>query len=45
MPLADDRVTELTLWQTETPYKQPSDYIFASLPKRGKRPLWLSRIK
>jgi integrase len=35
--VADD----LWLWKQTTPYSRPEDWVFASVVKKGKQPLWL----
>lgn len=49
MPLDPYTARDLRAWQMETPYKEPSDYVFATDSrragkKRGKQPVWLSTI-
>ena len=49
MPIDDFVAQDLRTWYEVTPYKQPSDYVWASDAnragaKRGKQPVWLSTV-
>jgi len=40
VPLESDLAEVLTNWRAECAYSQPEDYVFASIEKKGKQPLW-----
>ncbi|MGA8149778.1 MAG: site-specific integrase [Terriglobales bacterium] len=49
MPLDEFVARELLAWHAVTPYKKPSDYVWATDAnragaKRGKQPVWLSTV-
>jgi integrase len=46
MPIDPYTARDLRAWQMETPYKNPSDYVFTtdSRRNRGRQPVWLSTI-
>ena len=49
MPIDEYVARDLLAWYEETPYKKPSDYLWASDAnragaKRGKQPVWLSTV-
>lgn len=49
MPIDQYVARDLLAWYEQTPYKQPSDYLWASDAnragsKRGKQPVWLSTV-
>jgi integrase len=49
MPIDEFVANELLAWYAVTPYKKPSDYVWASDAnragaKRGKQPVWLSTV-
>ena len=49
MPIDEYVARELVAWYEQTPYKQPSDYLWATDAnragaKRGKQPVWLSTV-
>jgi integrase len=49
MPIDEFVATELLAWYAVTPYKKPSDYVWATDAnragaKRGKQPVWLSTL-
>jgi hypothetical protein len=49
MPIDEFVARELLAWHAVTPYKKPSDYVWATDAnragaKRGKQPVWLSTV-
>ena len=49
MPIDEYVARDILAWQELTPYKQPSDYVWATDAnragaKRGKQPVWLSTV-
>jgi integrase len=49
MPIDEFVVRDLLAWYAVTPYKKPSDYVWATDAnragaKRGKQPIWLSTV-
>jgi integrase len=44
MPIDEFGVRDLLAWYGVTPYKKPSDYVWATAAKRGKQPVWLSAV-
>src|SRR5437016_775622 len=49
MPIDSYVARDLLVWYAVTPYKQPSDYVWATAAnragaKRGKQPVWLSAV-
>ena len=49
MPLDDYILADLLAWYTATPYKKPTDYVFATDSnragkKRGKQPVWPNKV-
>ena len=49
VPLDEHRAQDLLAWYRETPYCEPTDWVFASDSRRagkmrGKQPLWLSTV-
>src|SRR5271166_738338 len=49
MPMDEYVARDLMAWYEQTPYKQPSDYLWATDAnragsKRGKQPVWLSTV-
>src|ERR1700686_4233544 len=49
MPIDEDVAHDLLAWYEVTPYKKPSDYVWATDAnragsKRGKQPVWLSAV-
>ena len=49
MPIDEYVARDLLAWYEQTPYKQPSDYLWATDAnragaKRGKQPVWLSTV-
>ena len=49
MPIDEYVAHDLLEWYDLTPYKKPSDYVWAADanragPKRGKQPVWLSAV-
>lgn len=49
VPIDEFTAKDLRAWYLETPYREPTDWVFASNSsrageKRGKQPLWLSSI-
>ena len=49
VPIDDHLAKDLLAWYEQTPYRNPSDWVFATDnlragAKRGKQPLWLSTI-
>jgi hypothetical protein len=50
MPIDEFVARELLAWHAVTPYKKPSDYVWATdanraEAKRGKQPVWLSTVR
>lgn len=44
IPLSDDLINCLLEWRQQSIYGADHDYVFASHPKKGKQPYWMSRI-
>ena len=49
MPIDEFVARELLAWHAVTPYKKPTDYVWATDAnragaKRGKQPVWLSTV-
>ena len=49
MPLDDYMIDDLLAWYAMTPYKEPTDYVFATDAnrageKRGKQPCWPNKV-
>jgi integrase len=40
VPLEPSVAEELWLWKQSTPFSKPTDWVFASLRKKGTHPLW-----
>lgn len=44
VPLEASVAEDLWLWKLTTPYRRPDDWVFASVLKKGKQPLWLDTV-
>jgi len=44
VPLEASVAEDLWRWKMTTPYRRPDDWVFASVLKKGKQPLWLDSL-
>ena len=44
IPMVPELANSLWLWKQETPYRAPSDWVYASPAKKGKQPYWPNSI-